>query len=465
MRPIVVLALAAIGGPVAVAAAAPAPPSNDGRAAATAVPVPASVGGNTTGATTEPGEAASCGGTKSSLWYAFTATAERTALRLQADGDADATVAVFTSVRSRTTLVTCERTDDTGEASMGIRTTPGARYLVRVAMEDQSPDGAFRLSVWVPRPAAPFPGRRLRARGVSGVLDQLGRPREGYHMRLRAGVTYRVALSQTDVREGRSPGCVTLAMLTPSTEDYDESPELTARCNGYGLVTPTPEQQGRWVFRLDAPTGIAPVRYRLRVAPAGRRDMVPGTDIASRGLATGTLDGTSVNQRHVYRLRVTRRSTLSIALSAPETIMVDVVTPTGRVAGAATAGTANETAVRPGTYYLMVNVRAGEDGGRYRMRPVVRSITSTRLGATGTALSATVAGATSGTVRFTVERFQPGEGWMFSRRLTAAVGGSSVASAPWSAPAAGRYRARAEFLGSHDAAPSESGWRLVRNDG
>ena len=57
-----------------------------------------------------------------------------------------------------------------------------------------------------------------------------------------------------------------------------------------------------------------------------------------------------------------------------------------------------------------------------------------------------------------IDRFDPLAGWQFSRLLRVAAPSASVS---WTPPAAGRWRARARFLGTLRASPSRSGYAYV----
>ena len=60
----------------------------------------------------------------------------------------------------------------------------------------------------------------------------------------------------------------------------------------------------------------------------------------------------------------------------------------------------------------------------------------------------------SGPARVTIERFDPFAGWLFARRVsTTIVGGTGSVTFR---PTLGRWRARAEYLGSRTAEPSQA---------
>src|SRR5205085_12627284 len=136
------LAAAAVLVPAAPAVAAA--PSNDDRAAARTVAVPSETTGSTLGSTLETDEPGGCISAKGSVWYRFTtASAGRIAVRLQANGDLDASVSVFKVNRSQAQPVDCDDTDDSGRAAVSFKSEAGASYLVRVGQRFNSVAGTF----------------------------------------------------------------------------------------------------------------------------------------------------------------------------------------------------------------------------------------------------------------------------------------------------------------------------------
>jgi hypothetical protein len=148
-------------------AATAAPPSNDARTAPQQLgALPATVRGTTAEATTEPDEPfSSCGpAIKNSVWYAFTAGADRGVLAaLDAAGDMDAVVDVFERQRSQITAVGCQPTNRRGQATVDFDATAGTDYLIRVAPLSNSVADAFTLRVVVPDEPARRPASRSRA--------------------------------------------------------------------------------------------------------------------------------------------------------------------------------------------------------------------------------------------------------------------------------------------------------------
>jgi hypothetical protein len=109
--------------------------------------------------------------------------------------------------------------------------------------------------------------------------------------------------------------------------------------------------------------------------------------------------------------------------------------------------------------------------GSYRLRRSSRTITRAgisisgvtraraRLGQTVT-VGVGVRPAASGTVRVTLQRFDPEAGWLFLRTVDVRARGGRAAFG-FTPPAVGRFRARAQFLGTSTAAGSETGFANV----
>ena len=69
-----------------------------------------------------------------------------------------------------------------------------------------------------------------------------------------------------------------------------------------------------------------------------------------------------------------------------------------------------------------------------------------------------------GPVRIVVERFDPIDGWQFSRAYRVRAG-SGTATVAYNPPGVGRYRFTAEFLGTRGASPSRSGTAFFKVQG
>ena len=87
---------------------------------------------------------------------------------------------------------------------------------------------------------------------------------------------------------------------------------------------------------------------------------------------------------------------------------------------------------------------------------ITRTRTAITGGLGGLHVTATTTPGSSGTYEIVVQRFDPLAGWLFARRFR--VHSSGSAGATYVPPGVGRYRARASFLGTRDAAASNSGY-------
>ena len=162
------------------ALASAAPPSNDARIAPQDLgPLPAVARGTTAEATLEEDEpGSSCGPIKNSVWFSFTAPSSRDLLvALDAAGDLDATVEVFTRQRSQLTPLTCQQTDRRGAATIDADAAAGTTYLVRVAPARQLGRRQLHPPGRAPRRARPAARRSPPGRGDQRACGPLREPR------------------------------------------------------------------------------------------------------------------------------------------------------------------------------------------------------------------------------------------------------------------------------------------------
>jgi hypothetical protein len=200
--------------------------------------------------------------------------------------------------------------------------------------------------------------------------------------------------------------------------------------------------------------------YRLRVAVATRDDTTPGVFIGNNAKVRGKVNG-GIDYRDLYRFDVTRRSTLTLSVSGGPTMRL--VREDGSGVG---RGEFIDRTVRAGRYFVAVQ---GE--GSYALKRISRTITSTSVRANGrrsvsvapgtsVRLSLNVRPAVAGRGLMIVERFDPIDGWQFSKRYPVGVtnGKATVMFRP---PSLGHYRVSGEFNGTRIAAPSEA-YNFVR---
>jgi hypothetical protein len=463
LRSVVVAAFLVALGP---AAALAAPPPNDARSAATAVAaLPSTQNGTTAEATTEQAEPRSpCFCNAGSVWYRYVAATDgRLILRLTAAGDLDATLDAFLQQRSQLTHEESDLTDAKGEASLSVQVRAGQAYLVRVAQRQGSVAGTFKLVFDAAAPEVRPPGRLLGSHGATDTLDRVLKPADAFSYRMRAGTTYRinfVGLPIPGVDEDDQPTCrAELDVYAPGTRDFDDDPERSLGCDDYVLFTPGRGGDGRYALRVRAPSfARGAQRFHLQIAPADASDTAPGLPLANHARARGALRGSGVDRVDLYRFTVTKRSLLKLAVSgSSEDLTLRLRNDRGHLVESSD-GDINRR-VRPGRYFVSVSAGPGVDT-RYVLLRSSRTITSTKVTLARSGGTVRVNPGVAGTARVTVERLDPEFGWQYVRTVNVHVAGGRGGFA-LGATAVGRWRVRAEYLGTRDAAPSTSGFAKV----
>lgn len=449
----------------APALAAAAKPANDDRADARALTLPAAVDGTTKDATleadTEP--SSGCASAKRSVWYLVKAPRDgRISVKLDASGDLDTVVDAYLRQRSQTRQLECDLSDKKGRSELSFKVKKDQTYLIRVGELQNSASGDFKLDVFQPQPPPAFPGARLAAKGVAGKVDVLQNRQDAYSVVLRSGVTYRINLALA----GR--GCASLELYGPSAGDFSDPVEDRLDCSGYGLFTPAAGEGGRYSLLVTAPRGVRGIqRYHLQVGRAQADDTAPGQFIRNFATVQGRVDGLRLDVVDLYRFDVTTRSVLTLDLAATHDLGLTVRNDRGSiVAGNGGEGDISRT-LRPGRYYAAV-LAFDNQQERYTLKRVSRSITRTRIGVQRKAspgvsvpVSVRVTPKASGPVRIVAERLDPLFGWLYLRTWRANASGGTV-SVGFTPPSVGRFRFRAQFLGTRGAAPSESGFAAVK---
>jgi hypothetical protein len=461
-----ILALATAG----AAIADPAPPSNDSRDNPVVLgSLPASASGTTAGATIAPTDPpAGCADEGGSVWYQLTVGEQappKLAVQLEANGELDAVVDVFVKQRSQSIPVTCQRTDKNGEAVFAFTPQKRTTYLIRVAQLFNSDSGTFSLHVFQPPPAAAPPGAPLRPLGASGSLARVVDVSSAYSAKLTAGVSYQVNLVS------RIKGCMRLAIFAPGTKSFDSgSPVGGLRCQGYRLFTP--RLSGRYSLLVQA-DGFAPggQRYHLQLAAATAAQTAPGLPLGNYRRVGGYLSGSHVGVVRLYRFDVTTRSDLQLNLStgAQRPFNLELLSEGGKQLDCSCDDEGNQTltyTTRPGRYYALVQARDFSSGGFTLIRRS-RTITHTSVLVDGAryiqkppgasvSIQVHVTPGVSGPATIEIDRFDPVAGWQFykSARVSVVDGRGAVSFTP---PSTGQWLARADFLGSRGASPSESG--------
>jgi hypothetical protein len=473
------LLAAVASGETSAPAATPPAPANDTLADAQAIhTLPASINGTTVGATTEAGEhESSCGvPTGPSVWYSLRLpSAQRVGLDLAAAGELDATIDVYHAVRSQLTSVGCQQTEGHGKASFTFKAAKNGLYEIKVAALQSSQLASFSLEVFLPTPAVQPPGAPLPAGGVSGRVDRIQNINAAYSVMLHSGVSYIVSLANET--EG---GCVSGGLFAPGTSSFGGEEEegapaglLRIRCGGYKLFTPGPGGGGRYSFEITprlSHRGIQ--RFHLQIAPANPAETAPGLPLGNYATARGYLSGRSVQVLRLYRMEVRSHSNLTLELHAPQSaeLKLQLRNQNGSVIECDCEGNGSQTLthqLRPGTYYAVVAVRNGSSGS-FTLERESRTITSTSISFSsakatpgeGLDIDVKVTPAESGPVSVEIERFDPVFGWQFYREQQAFASGG-LASIPFTAPAVGSWRAKANYAGSRTASPSAVGFTYL----
>jgi hypothetical protein len=456
------------------------PPANDALAGAQAIhSLPASINGTTVGATTEAGERESACGvpTTSSVWYSLRLpAAHRVAFDLAAAGALDATIDVYHAVRSQLVSVGCEQTDAHGKASSSFVASKNGLYDIRVAALQGSQLAAFTLEVFLPTPAVRPPGPPLPAGGVSGQVDRIQDINAAYSVTMHAGVSYLVSLANET-----QGGCVSGALFAPGTTSFGGEEEeggggsslLQIQCGGYRLFTPAAGEGGRYSFEITPRLSHRGVqRFHLQVAPAGADETAPGISLSNYARARGYLSARSAQVLRLYRVEVTSHSNLTLELRAPESakLKLQLRNQSGDVIECDCEGSGSQTLTHqlvPGTYYAVVAVR-GDTAGNFTLVRESRTITATTISFSSAKAAAgaplgidvKVAPAESGPVSVVIERFDPVFGWQFYREAHA-FASAGLATVPFTAPAVGSWRAKANYEGSRTASPSAVGFTYL----
>ena len=460
-RPAFLVALAVLA--IAPTSALAAPPPNDNRADATAIAaLPSTQNGTTAEATREPVEPRSpcfCDG--GSVWYRYVAATDgRLILTLTAAGDLDATLDAYLQQRSQLTREDSDVTDAQGKASVTVRVKAGQAYLVRVAQRVGSVAGTFRLVFDAAAPEVRPPGRRLGRRGATDTLDRVLKPAAAFSYPMTAGATYRINIVPVGGDEDEGPTCrARLELYAPGTRDFDGAPLRTFGCDSYLLYTPARREGGLFVFRVVAPSFVrGPQRFHLQVAPADASDTAPGIFLGNHARKRGALRGSGVDRVDLYRFTVTQRSLLKLALSGADgDLTLRLRNDRGHLITSSDEEIRRQ--VRPGRYFVSVTAPAGVDTNYVLLRSS-RAITRTRVSISGGRGAVRVTPPVAGIARVTVQRLDPEFGWQYVRTVDVRVSGGQGSFAI-GATTVGRWRVRAEYLGTRDSAPSESGFAQV----
>jgi hypothetical protein len=460
---------AAIAGLALLAAAIPAfaqAPGNDDRGDARQVSVPSTVEGTTREATLQENDPFfSCGpSADSTVWYSFDpGTTQRVSIELSGRGDLESTLVVFRRNRSQLDEVECDTANRQGRAGLTFRADQAERYLIMVVENRGSESAGFGLELFAPEPEAEPPGRRLPARGGGATVERGRDLSDAWSRFLVAGTSYVVTVAS------RSEACPRVSVYEPGLSSFDGASRVDgSACNTHNLFTP--ERSGRYSFLVLAGRGDSGVqRYRLRVRRASRDDTAPGNILSNYERARGHVGPRRADVVDLHRFYVRRRSDVTVRFATGANLQLEIRNVRGRSLGSA-EGESLSGVLRRGRYYAVVRALDGS-GGRYTVRPVVRSVTSTGIAINGrreavispgqaATVGVGVRPPAGGRITIIVQRLDPLEGWQFHRRVTRRTS-SGRASLTFVPRRPGRFRARAEYSGSRTAAPSATGFAYV----
>jgi hypothetical protein len=430
------------------------PPDNDERSQAEPVGrLPATRHGTTLGATSD--DYRNCRMSGGGVWYRFTGPATGRVIAQLAAGERDGVVAAFHRVRGDVREIGCQETGNRGRAVLAFATDRGGQYLLLVGDRAGSSPGDFTLTIRAGEAPEQLPGRALPRGGTRGSVDGLTDVNDIWSVHLAQGRTYRISFS--------SAPCALARVRRGS------STLRTFECRGYTTFTPGPNGGGRYAVEVEAPPNTRRHNYRLQVVAAGADDLGVGIELRPGSSRRGGLSPGGVDVVDLYHFDVVRPSEarLSLVRSAGRSFTLVLLTDSGRrLTG---GGTGIRRRLPRGRYVIAVEAPPGTSSGTYRLTLRLRTLTSTSVLISGTrsaevepgttvSIACTVTpGNSVGRIELQIDRFDTLTGWSFQRRMRIQVG----AAVAWRPPAAGRWRVSARFLGTHESAPSHSGYAFV----
>ena len=413
----------------------------------------------------EPGS--SCGPIKNSVWFSFTAPSSRELLvALDAAGDLDATVEVFSRQRSQLTPLTCQQTDRRGAATIDADAAAGTTYLVRVAPLANSVDDSFTLRVVLPDEPAQPPGARLPAAGTSGRVDRFANPDDAWSTRMREGRTYRINL----VTVGQ--GCVQVALY--ASGDFGGQRRWRA---SRATTTPSSRRRRRGDTRCTCAPRALPASSS-RTGCASARPSATTARLASCSPTTGasraSWPATSSTPSISTGSRSRAAATCACGSARRKDFDLRLLSEGGRRLACSCGSTGSKELTRrlsPGRYFIAVRARDGERG-KYVLSRLARTITRATMLADGgrsatvapgetVALSLRVTPAVAGRASMLLERYDPLAGWLFHSRFRPRVSGTA-ATVAFRPPFVGRWRVSGEYEGTRVASPSNGGQARFR---
>jgi hypothetical protein len=372
-------------------------------------------------------------------------------------------VDVYHLQRSQLTGITCAATNSKGKAELAFGVKAGDTYLVRVSQQKDSASDSFQLVLEQAAPAAAPPGPPLPRGGASGTLDPVRNPSFAYSIPMSEGVTYRFHMAAGDK-------CTPLAIYPPGTKNFSRrTPVRELSCGGYTLFTPRGGKGGVYSLLVRTPRYGGRARFLLTGGRAGVDDTTPGRFIRNYAHVRGALAGGGLDVVDLYRFDVLHRSALQVAVASRAGFTLSLLRDSGHPLRSSTGEI--RTIVRAGRYYLAVQAEP-RTSGRYTLTRLSRTLTTTSLSANHGHSSTVKPGKTVtlavavkpgdfGPVRVEIERYDPLEGWQFSRRYFVQTSRDGKSVIAWMPPSVGRYRLIAHFGGTRRSSPSASGYVRV----
>jgi hypothetical protein len=434
-------------------------PANDELDHAIRLPIPTKVTGTTDGATWNwEDDPELCSDAYGPVWYSLRpAQAGRIAVRLTVRGRVDSVVAVFRQNRSKLEDLGCALSDESGVAGVPFDAERGTTYLIAVAAPWDARVGGFTVETATVPPVNLTAGKHL-GRDADVTLDPLLRPGAAFSVRLRQAVTYRIDASAPSA-------CVHLS-LERAGGAAGEVIGKSDGCSGYLVYTPGPDMTGPFALVVTMPEGrAAAVHVSLRTAEGD--DLAPGVRLANGETRRGSLSARNADVVDVYQFEVDQPRDASLTLLGRIHADVLLLDSFGRRLACACDGSkiaALAHRLSAGSYFAVVRGRPEATGG-YAISLRLRSPTATTLRVTRTKgaslpLLATVSPTSaSGRVVFEVESFDPLTSWHFAYTRTARVAGGRADAVI--APTDGRWRVRAQYIGTLSSSPSVSAWTEI----
>lgn len=429
------------------------PPDNDDRSQASAIGrLPATRRGTTLGATSD--DYGGCKMSGGGVWYRFRGPATGRAIVQLATGERDGVVAAFHRVRGDVREIGCQETDRHGRAVLGFATESGDQYLLLVGDRAGSSPGDFTVTIRAGEAPERLPGHPLPRGGVRGSVDGLTDVNDIWSVRMAQGKTYRIAFS--------SSPCA-LARLRQGNRTL-----RSFSCRGYTTFTPGTTGGGRYAVEVEAPPGSRREAYRVQVVAAQADDLGVGIELTPGSARRGRLSPSGVDVVDLYHFAVERPSEARLRLAGGSgSFELVLLTDSGR--RLASGESTLRRRLGRGRYVIAVQAPPGTSSGSYRLSVRLRNLTSTSVLISGQSSAEVTPGTTvsiscttspspsGGRIELRIDRFDTLTGWSFYRVMRVPVG----ATVSWRPPAAGRWRAKARFLGTGDSAPSGSGYAYV----